>query len=249
MDRLTCAAETSIIKNKGAGFWPKLLFLLLVLGCVLVSVFFLFRGASSEPSISGELNYTLVIDPGHGGRDGGAISDDGTRECDINLAVSHRLRALSELFGLKVVMTRTDDSVRREYAEYSEHEDLEYRTSIVNGTPAAILFSIHQNDFPTSQPSGSQVFYAATPGSETLGKCLHRNLIDQLDPQNRRVAAPAPASLYLTSHVRCPAVLVECGFMSNNFDVQKLTNERYQSSLALIMTASLLQVLSSETLS
>ncbi len=247
MEHLTCGGETSIIEKKRTKRWPKLLFLLLVLFCVILSAAFLFHGTERKPSFSDELCYTLVIDPGHGGLDGGAISDDGTRECDINLAISHRLRTAAEFFGLNVVMTRTDDSIRRGYADYSEREDLEYRAAIVNDTPAAVLFSIHQNDFPTSQPSGSQVFYAASPGSEALGKCLHRNLIDQLDPQNRRVAAPAPRSLYLTSHVQCPAVLVECGFMSNNFDVQKLTNSRYQSSLALIMTASLLQYFTNET--
>lgn len=248
MEHLTCTPETSIINKNKKRLWPKLLFLLFLISCVLLSAFFLYRGFDREPSLSDDLCFTLVIDPGHGGLDGGAVSKDGIRECDVNLAVSLKFRAAAELFGVKVVMTRSDDSIRRAYAEYSEREDLEYRTGIVNAAPAAVLFSIHQNDFPTGQPCGSQVFYAATPGSEELGKCVHRNLIDQLDPQNRRVAAPAPRALYLTSHVQCPAVLVECGFMSNIFDVQKLTNDRYQSSLALIMTASLLQFFNNETL-
>ena len=107
-----------------------------------------------------------------------------------------------------------------------------------------MLISIHQNDFPTGQPSGSQVLYAATEGSAELGKTAHDNLIRYLNPENRRVAEPAPKSLYLTSHVSCPAILVECGFMSNIFEVQKLRDASYQCSIAVILTGTLLQYFS-----
>lgn len=228
-------------KEKWRELWPRLLFLLMLLGCVLLSVFFLIRGAAQIESIAPAGLPVLVIDPGHGGIDGGAISDDGSKESDINLAISLKLRAMTELLGLPTVMTREDDSARSTYADYSEHEELVRRTAIVNDTPGAILISIHQNDFPTGQPSGAQVLYAASDGSEDLGKRCHQNLISLLDPQNRRVAEPAPRALYITSHVSCPAILVECGFMSNNFDVQKLCSDGYQSSIALILTGSLLQ--------
>ncbi|MBR5342619.1 MAG: N-acetylmuramoyl-L-alanine amidase [Oscillospiraceae bacterium] len=229
------------MKKERKGLYASILFIALLVGCVLISVLFLLQGRSSvdsaaEPSLS-----TLVIDPGHGGIDGGAVSDDGTRESDLNLAIALKLRLLAELVGQPVVMTRSDDQNRESYADYSEHEDLVRRTELINRTPGAVLISIHQNDFPTGQPSGSQVFYAATPGSEELGKRCHGNLISILDPTNRRVAAPAPRALYITSHVSCPAILAECGFMSNNFDVQKLCRRDYQVSLALILTGSLLQ--------
>ena len=221
---------------------PSLLFFLMLLSCVGLSVFFLLRGTgqSLDSSIQA-ISAVLVIDPGHGGIDGGAVSDDGSKESDLNLSISLKLRDFSELLGVPYVMTRTDDSVRCDYADYSEHEDLVRRTSLVNDTPGAMLISIHQNDFPTGQPSGSQVLYAATPGSEAFGKLCHQNLISHLDPQNRRVAVPAPKNLYITSHIYCPAILVECGFMSNNYDVQKLCDEAYQRSLAMILAASFLQ--------
>lgn len=222
---------------------PKLLFLLMLLTCVLLSVFFLVRGAGRLDSSADTGLNILVIDPGHGGIDGGALSDDGSKESDINLAIALKLRALAELFGQPLIMTRCDDSARSEYADYSEHEDLVHRTEIINGTPGAILISIHQNDYPTGQPSGAQVLYAASSGSESLGKRCHQNLIAQLDPQNRRVAEPAPKALYITSHVTCPAILVECGFMSNNFEVQKLCSGGYQCSIALVLAASFLQYL------
>ena len=217
------------------------MFLLLVLASLGLSAFFLIRGSQTLDSGVAPQGYTLVIDPGHGGIDGGAISDNGTKESDINLAIAVKLRALAELIGQPFVMTRTDDSSRSSYADYSEHEDLVQRVKLVNDTPGAVLVSIHQNDFPTSQPSGAQVLYARDADSESLGKRTHHNLIQCLDPQNRRVAEPAPRSLYLTANVSCPAILVECGFMSNNFEVEKLNDPKYQCSIALVLTGSLLQ--------
>ena len=225
---------------------PPLLFVAMLLGCMALSVYFLLSGKDWIDSDAGPSLHTLVIDPGHGGIDGGAVAGDGTKESDLNLSISLKLHCLSELLGQPVCMTRSDDSSRTDYESYSEHEDLVFRTETVNDLPGAILISIHQNCFPTGQPSGSQVLYAVGPESELLGKLMHENLIRNLDPQNRRVAEPAPKNLYITSHVNCPAVLVECGFMSNVFDVQKLKTESYQCAVAAILAASLLQYLNSE---
>ncbi len=185
----------------------------------------------------------LVLDPGHGGFDGGAVSDDGTKESDLNLAIACRCRLIAELFGQKTLMTRDTDDARTDFSHYSEHEDLVHRAEMVNAVPGAILISIHQNDFPTGQPSGAQVLYASYADSDRLGTLTHNNLIRLLDPENRRVAEPAPKKLYLTSHVQCPAILVECGFMSNNFEVQKLGDAAYQTSISLVLVGSLLQFL------
>lgn len=222
---------------------PQLLFLLMLLFCVALSAFFLIKGIDKKESSAVLAPEVLVIDPGHGGFDGGAVSDDGSKESDINLAIARKLQITAELLGQRAAMTREDDEPKSDYASYSEHEDLLRRTQFINEHPGAVLISIHQNDFPTSQPSGAQVYYAGSAGSEQLGKLCHENLIRLLDPENRRVAAPAPKELYITSHVSCPAVLVECGFMSNNFEVQKLCSEVYQCSIAVILAGSLLQYL------
>ena len=223
--------------------WARLALVLLI-ATVMVTVTIASAWRERTQTIGLAIQHTLVIDPGHGGFDGGAISDDGSKESDINLAIGLKMRAVAEFAGLSTVMTRSDDLARTDYASYSEHEDLVLRTAIANNTPGAVLVSIHQNDFPTGQPSGAQVLYAATPGSESLGKTMHGNLIRLLDPQNRRVAAPAPRSLYITAHVTCPAVLAECGFMSNNFEVEKLNTDSYRCLLALVMVGSVLQYLS-----
>ncbi len=189
---------------------------------------------------------TLVIDPGHGGIDGGAISSDGTRESDINLAVALRLESIVRFCGQKTLMTRWNDSKKTDILTYSEHEDLKARAELANGAANAVLVSIHQNCYPTAQPHGAQVLYSAYGGSEKLGKLIQSALVEKLDPENRRLAVPAPRELYLTANTRCPAVLVECGFMSNNFEVLKLKDASYQNALALVIAASYLEYIAGE---
>lgn len=184
---------------------------------------------------------TLVIDAGHGGIDGGAVSAAGMKESEINLAIAKRLNSLAELYGVRTLMTRTDDSSKSAAGDYSEHEDLVLRVEQINSAPNGILISIHQNCYPTSQPSGAQVLYSAYPGGERFGKLCHSNLITYLDPSNRRVAEPASGGLYITAHAKCPAILVECGFMSNPGDVEKLCDGEYQTALASVLLASFLQ--------
>lgn len=190
---------------------------------------------------------TLVIDAGHGGIDGGAVSADGTKESDINLAIALRLDYIVRFCGHKTVMTRWDDSRKTDILSYSEREDLTERVKIANSVDNAILISIHQNFYPTAQPSGAQVLYSAVAGSDILGRLMQTNLISQLDSTNRRLAAPAPAELYVTTNAVCPSVLVECGFMSNNFEVLKLKESKYQTSIAVVIAGSYLQFISGET--
>ena len=196
-------------------------------------------GASST-----HLPPTLVIDAGHGGFDGGAISEDGTRESDINLSIALRLDSIVRFCGQKTVMTRWDDRRKTDILSYSERDDLRQRAELTNSTDNPVLISIHQNYYPTAQPKGAQVLYSSFGNSEKLGSRMQELLVSRLDPENRRLAAPAPSDLYLTSNVRCPAVLVECGFMSNNFEVLKLKENAYQNALALVIAASYLEYIS-----
>lgn len=221
----------------------KLLPVVALLGIIVlcaVSVSLLLIHSGSVPASTSSTQRTLVIDAGHGGIDGGAISADGTKESDLNLAIALRLDSIVRFCGQKTVMTRLDDSKKTDMLSYSEREDLKNRADMVNDTVNAVLISIHQNDFPTAQPKGAQVLYSTSEGSERLGKLLQTNLITHLDPENRRLACPAPKELYLTTNTSCPAVLVECGFMSNNFEVLKLKDPVYQTELAAVIAASYL---------
>lgn len=213
---------------------------LLTLGTVILLVLFTLNMRAVEVSAPGK-EPCLVIDPGHGGIDGGAVSISGKKESDINLSIGLKLQQIAEFYGVQTLMTRVDDSMRTDVQSYSEHEDLVHRTEIINSAANSVLISIHQNCYPTSQPSGAQVLYADNEESKWFGELTHRNLTESLDAGNRRVAEPASKSLYITSNVSCPAILVECGFMSNFSDLEKLLSPGYQSSLAVVFMASFLQ--------
>lgn len=223
------------------------IFAVLICVCVICTIVTIYCCSAAKETVAESSDNILVIDPGHGGIDGGAVSKDGTKESDINLAIALKLDSIASFMGQKTVMTRTDDSCCTDAASYSEHEDLVHRTEIINSAPNAVLFSIHQNCFPTGQPSGAQVLYSSFENSDILGKLTHENLVSCLDPENRRVAEPAPKKLYITANAKCPALLVECGFMSNIDDVVKLRDGKYQLSLALILMCSFLQYTNSVT--
>ena len=186
-------------------------------------------------------NPVLVIDAGHGGIDSGALAADGSKESDINLAIALKLRALAELYGLGNLMVRQDDSTMSDSENYSEHRDLVRRTELVNSDPNNVCISIHQNCYPTGQPYGSLVIYSSSQESEELGKIVHENLIIQLNPNNRRMAEPAGDKYYLLSNANCPAILVECGFMSNFSEMEKLKTSTYQTSISTVLVASFIQ--------
>ncbi len=183
----------------------------------------------------------LVIDAGHGGIDSGAVAADGSKESDINLAIALKLRALAEFYGQNNLMIRQDDITMSDLPSYSERRDLERRAELVNSAGKCVYISIHQNCYPTGQPSGSLVIFSSDEQSEALGKLTHENMVKSLDPENRRVAEPADKSYYILSNVNCPAILIECGFMSNFSEMERLKTSEYQSALAAVMMASFLQ--------
>lgn len=229
-----------VIRLRRLGGWAAAL-------CFLLAGFILLRALSAVRVLqAAELSEqlpVLVIDPGHGGFDGGAVAVNGVRESDINLAIGCKLNLLASLFGQRSVMTRSDDSRRTDLLSYSEHEDLVHRTQIANQLPNAVLVSIHQNFYPTTQPYGAQVLYAKDAQSTLLGRITQSNLVNALQPENRRLAEPAPSELYLTANVQCPAILVECGFLSNYNEMEKLMEDGYQTSIAAVLLASYLQFL------
>ena len=201
-----------------------------------------FRGALVSPA-SGEIEQkiTIVIDPGHGGEDGGAASAEGVTEAGINLNISLRLRDLLRFAGRDPVMIRTEDiAVYTEGANIAQKKvsDLKNRTRLVNDTPNALLVSIHQNFFEQPKYDGAQVFYGKEEGSRTLAEQMQEVLRKTVDPSNRR-QAKSIGSVYLMEHAACPAVLVECGFLSNPEEARSLQQPEYQQKLASAITSTL----------
>lgn len=189
-------------------------------------------------------SYTLIIDAGHGGEDGGAVSLTGVAESRINLEIALRLESLFELYGVPVKMVRTEDvslhapdaSTLRE----KKRSDLGNRAALVQNTENAVLLSIHQNTYPEPRYRGAQVFFAPTNGSKELAQKLQERLRIGLDPNNGRDARLIPDTVYLMNHVSCPAVLVECGFLTNPEEEQLLRQENYQKKLAVVLVSGIL---------
>ena len=195
--------------------------------------------------------YTVVIDPGHGGIDGGAVSCTGVYESVINLEIASKLNDLFHLLGIRTLMTREEDiSIHTSGNSISEKKisDLKQRVKIVNNTSNAVLISIHQNYFPERVYSGPQVFYANTDGSLELAAQLQTALNTSLAPSSRR-KEKAAKDIYLMEKVRSCAILVECGFISNYDEEQKLKSDYYQKKIASVMATSVIKYLNISPLS
>lgn len=191
----------------------------------------------------------VVIDPGHGGEDGGATGILGSHEAELNLEISLQLRDLLSMCGVQTSIIREQDT-----AVYSEGcgtiaekkvSDLKNRVKMVNEIPNAVLISIHQNFFEQSKYDGAQVFYASTDTSDQWAAQTQQILRECLDKGNRRECKPS-ASVYLMEHVKCPAILVECGFLSNPAEEKKLCDAGYQKKIACALCISVNRYLAQE---
>lgn len=185
----------------------------------------------------------IIIDAGHGGEDGGAIGVSGALESEINLSVSLRLEQLLSFCGFRTSMIRSSDQ-----AVYSDDcdtitekkvSDLKNRVRTVNSIYPSVLVSIHQNHFSEEKYAGSQVFYAKTETSIQLAQTMQELLRTTLDPNNHRACKPAD-SVYLMEHIQCPAVLVECGFLSNREEELRLQQPVYQKKICCAITGALI---------
>lgn len=221
----------------------KIVLIVALLAAAAVFVKIFVSNGGLKPVINQNSRSTLVLDAGHGGIDGGAISDSGLKESDINLQIALKTEALVRFLGIDTVMTRETDTDNSDNKAYSEHDNLVQRVKLANSTENAVLISIHQNKFPSAVVSGAEVMYSDNDYSKALGLITQDNLVTLLDSSNRRVARPAPKELLLTSSVECPTILVECGFMSNPQEVQKLASNDYQLKLAAILAGSYIQFL------
>ena len=181
----------------------------------------------------------LVLDAGHGGEDGGAVSLTGVAESGINLAITLRVDQLLGFCGAPPVMLREEDvSLHDQGADTLREKkasDLRNRVQAVEQVGDAVLLSVHQNTFTDKKYHGAQVFYAPTEGSQALAETMQEALRAALDPENSRQAKPIPDSVYLMNHVSCPAVLVECGFLSNPEEEALLRSADYQIRLAAVL--------------
>ena len=178
---------------------------------------------------------TLIIDAGHGGFDGGAVASDGTLEKDLNLYVANELKNLAVCFGYNTIMVRSSDKSTDEDGEQDgskKVKDIKNRLELMKKHPDGIFISIHMNKYQTAQPNGAQVFYSPIEGSKNLAECIQKSIFNFVQPNNKRVVKPAGNNIYLLYHATVPAVIVECGFLSNKNDLENLKDDIYRKDLA-----------------
>lgn len=184
-----------------------------------------------------EEGYTVILDAGHGGVDGGAVSKDGLAEREITLEIAQMARDYLELSGIQVVMTReNNESIHDSSAvtlREQKNSDLKNRVKIAGQHPDAMLVSIHLNSFPDTTQHGAQVFYKGNDtASQQVGQLAQETLKEVLNPENKREAKAIPETIYLMRNIDNTAVLMECGFLSNPEEAALLATEDYQQDVA-----------------
>ena len=179
---------------------------------------------------------TVVVDAGHGGEDGGATGVHGELEKDINLAIALELQRLLEQHQFEVVMVRDWDTDLSDQnlptVAQRKRSDLQRRLRLAEESGDCILLSIHQNFFTESQYSGAQVFYSANdPRGAALAEAIRASIVETLQPENTR-QNKVGEGVYLLEQCQVPAVLVECGFLSNPEEAAALADPNYQKQMA-----------------
>lgn len=183
--------------------------------------------------------HCIVIDPGHGGEDGGAVSCTGLAESTYNLDISLRLNDLFHLLGYETKILRTADVsiyTRGETLAQKKASDLKERVRIISEVENPLLLSIHQNNFQDSRYSGAQIFYAGTEGSEILAKQLQTSFVSALNPGSNRKSKKS-TGVYLMEHINCTGILIECGFLSNPAEEAKLRDPEYQKKICCVIAS------------
>ena len=212
-----------------------LIFVLVLISCIgLILLLSPHRRATAKESSE---PFCVVIDCGHGGPDGGAVGADGTAEKDINLALGFALKALLEQNGYSVVMTRKDDnficddhSASLREQNVSDHHN---RLAVAEKYKNSVFVSLHMNKFSDARYWGAQLFYSPNHAdSKVLSALIRERIIAFVQQGNSRELKEMDSSVYIIYHATHPALLLECGFMSNREELEKFKTEKYRSKFA-----------------
>ncbi len=224
----------------GDVMFRKTYFLINIL-CFFIALILLYKsveavGVNSSLQLAAE-KVRIVIDCGHGGEDGGAVSVDGLLEKDVNLQIGLVLEKLFVSGGFEVVMIRnTDTAIYDETAKTLREKkvsDLHNRSDVCNSDERNVYISIHQNKFEDARYSGAQVFYSKNNvKSKELAESVRKSVNNLILPENKRECKEATESIYVLNKALVPAILVECGFLSNYQEAKLLSTEQYRNQMA-----------------
>ena len=217
----------------------------MALAAAVVCVFAVHR---DKPVVSPEsvtAQTVLVIDAGHGGEDGGAVSASGVPESNINLAIAQKTQLLLAFVGQVTIMTREGEeaiySPDAQTLREKKVSDLSNRVKLVNETAGSILLSIHQNSLPGSKVRGAQVFYNAVEPTQQLAVSVQQALNSAVNHGSGKNAKQIDDSIYLMKNIRSPGILVECGFLSSPAEAELLQTDDHQRRLSAAIVSGYLQ--------
>lgn len=238
-----------VYKKRAQAFFFKIL--IVSIAFILISVIFAYFGQSffgensSKEALSDISGVTVIIDPGHGGADGGAESS-GVFEKDLNLLISKKICEILSYYNVDYVLTRQEDvMLSDENATHKKQSDLLNRTKLSKNYPSPVFVSVHMNKFPEARYSGLQVFYSLNhPDSKTLADSVQSNVISLIQNDNTRKIKGAGSSIFVLDRLECPAILIECGFMSNEAELSLLCDGEYQTKLAFVIACSIIDYIS-----
>ncbi len=201
---------------------------------------------TNVPVFTSHDTVVVVLDAGHGGEDAGASSSDGLLEKELNLQICENIKSILNTCGIKVVMTRTEDKLlyteEQNIKGQRKHYDLKNRYLIACDYNDPIFVSVHINKFSEGKYKGLQVYYSDNnKKSEQLAESIQLNIKKHLQADNNRKIKNAKSSIYLLDRLNCPAVLVECGFLSNMEDCENLKNTDYIKQMSFIISNSIIE--------
>lgn len=216
---------------------------------ILCLIIILFVPTKNETQVDSENAIsppTVIIDAGHGGEDGGTQSSFGMLEKDVNLDIAIRLKKLLENQGINVILTRDTDTLlydrNTDYKGRKKLLDAQARLKIAENNPDAIFISIHQNAYQSPQYSGLQVWYSGNnTDSLPLAEAIQSGVKSTLQPENNRTVKLSGSNIYILEHIKNPAVIIECGFLSNPGEAKKLSDVTYRQNLCQVICDSTIE--------
>ena len=222
----------------------------LMLGCLLLVSFLILSKQAAEVSetmSSTENSKIILVDAGHGGADPGMIGVNGLEEKGINLQIAVKLKDSLEKQGFSVIMTREEDKgLYEEDSRNQKAQDMQCRIAMIKKYRPVLCISVHQNSYPSGEVHGAQVFYyQGSQKGKQLADCLQSSLVENLDPDNHRVAK-ANSDYFLLRDNPYVTVIAECGFLSNEEEKQKLQDKAYQEKAAQAIYKGIQSYLSQE---
>lgn len=225
-------------------FFRAIVLVILSLTIILIPLGFKNDIIETDSKNISELSDIIIIDAGHGGEDGGAIAIDGTLEKDLNLSIALKTGAFLRLLGYNVLFTRESDTMTCDNGLSSQRtkkvSDIKNRLNLIEQSDCKCFLSIHQNFFG-GKANGAQVFYGKNNyESQILAEYVQNGISSMLQKDNKREIKKTTDDIYILYRTTKPAILVECGFISDKNDLNNLKDENYQNKIAFSIACSTL---------